>query len=256
MTSAHSLFRRRWFSTGATPTYKVDGTVALAAAALRMNFTEYRALKIEQQKEENDRAILLAAKNRDPALLQRIQNYRLNKMTAAARERVSDEMILADLQRPDCWARAVFAKDPSRQTLDEALQIEWIGRRFPDVRKMPAGLHGTCLSSGELWEIRADHPRPADATKTFDIFIPSQKIYGTLKYTAEAGGAQDNQYRDVKHFIREAKQYLGQPGRAETFYFFLDGAYYTDRKRAELLDLIPEPLRGSIVITRCAQLTF
>ena len=112
---------------------------------------------------------------------------------------------------------------------------------------------GTCMSKRKFHVISGDTPRPSDATKTFDVYVPSKKLFGILKYTASAGGAQDNQFRDVKHFVREAVGYLEDNPRAEEcFALYLDGAYYTEKiiKGIE----IPDALKSRIVITNCASI--
>ena len=106
-----------------------------------------------------------------------------------------------------------------------------------------------------MFQVSKKIPRPASATKTFDVSIPSQKIYGVLKYTSEPGGAQDNQYADVKHFIVQIVGYLTKHVDApEVFVFYLDGKYYTPKKKDELVKMIPDQMSSRIIITNCAEL--
>jgi hypothetical protein len=93
-------------------------------------------------------------------------------------------------------------------------------------------------------------PRPTGATKTLDISSVSNNVYGTLKHSSTEGGAQDNQFRDVQHFIREMVLYFNKNhGALERFEFYLDGPYYTEAKYSLLRDMIPENMIDRIIIT-------
>lgn len=68
-------------------------------------------------------------------------------------------------------------------------------------------------------------------TKSIDFYweYNNYKFYASHKYIKESGGAQDNQYNDIKHFIENANK------NSESFVKFLaicDGDYFnlTDAK--------------------------
>ena len=85
--------------------------------------------------------------------------------------------------------------------------------------------------------------------------VPSKKLFAVLKHTSVPGGAQDNQFADVKHFVNEAVGYLtAHPAAEEVFAFYLDGAYYTPAKINVLDQMIPETLKTRISITNCASI--
>lgn len=199
---------------------------------------------------ENDKEILAAVEKRSADLLERIENFRREKMTPEEQTANSVESILQAI-RTNSMIRAHFRKDPTRQSIHEITQIEWIRlHRYSDVVKLPAARGGTYFCKNTT---SSAFPRPTDATKTLDIHSPSAMMYGVLKYSTTEGGAQDNQYRDVKHFIQQMIGYFGVNSTAkEVFDFYLDGPYYTEKKRAELIGMIPEALREKIRITSVA----
>lgn len=215
------------------------------------SYTEYLDQRIHDSIPENDAECIIAAKNKDKKLVERIENFRKEKMTDDERANHSADAILERIQT-DSLVRAFFRKDTTRQTIHEKTQIEWIKiHKYPDAYKMNADTGGICLSEHKKITICKDG-RPSGATKSFDVHVPSENIYAVLKHTTTAGGAQDNQYRDVKHFIIQSVGYLTEnPGATEKFFFYLDGKYYTQKKHKELCDMVPIHLRERIVITNC-----
>jgi hypothetical protein len=211
------------------------------------SYSHYLEKRCQEYLAANDADMLAAVQTKDKDLLYRIESFRREKMTEAERAVYTEEVILERI-RTDPLTRAQFRKDPTRQTIHEQTQIEWIRQNlYSDCVKLPAAKGGTYFDG---FKMQTAHPRPATATKTLDIHSPSAHMYGVLKYTTVAGGAQDNQYRDVKHFIQQMRGYLeANPVAPETFLLYLDGAYYTEAKRAELRSMIPEPLKEKIVVS-------
>jgi len=215
-------------------------------------FSAFLEKRFQTLLKENDIAVLASIASRDKDLLKRIENFRKEKMTEEERLANTVDSIL-ETMKTYAPLRAQFRKDATRQTIHEKAQIEWLQtHKYPDLVKLSADTNGACLSSHRLHKITKSSPRPSDATKTFDGWIPSTKTYLTLKYTSMAGGAQDNQFRDVKHFVSEIVGYLTDVGTAEeTFDFYLDGKYYTAKKIAELQAMIPVSLTSRIHLTCC-----
>jgi hypothetical protein len=199
----------------------------------------------------NDADILAQARSRHKDLITRIENFRDKNMTELEQESKSVDDILADIQT-DMMTRAYFRKTTTRQNIGEITQIEWIKRFVPDTVKLNADVGGKYLSGGEMHTVAAKTKRPENSTKTFDTYSPATNTYGVLKLTKQAGGAQDNQYNDVKAFIRHITSYLEtHPDATEKFKFYLDGAYYTSTKRTELNNMIPTAYADRIIITSC-----
>jgi hypothetical protein len=203
---------------------------------------------------ENDAHILELARTKDSHLIERIENFRRDKMTEEERAKITVDNFIESIQS-NTIIRATFRKDPTKQNIYEKAQIKCIQGKYPDAYKMNADIGGLCISDYDMFQVSKKIPRPTSATKTFDVSIPSQKIYGVLKYTSEPGGAQDNQYADVKHFIVQIVGYLTKHVDAEeVFVFYLDGKYYTPKKKDELNKMIPENMSLRIIITSCAEL--
>ena len=184
-------------------------------------------------------------------LMTRIKNFRIDKLTDDEKESKEFQVdTILERIKTDPLTRALFRKDPTRQSIHEKTQIDYIKQKYPDAYKP----NNICFSNKKIHTI-LKNKRPPNSTKTFDLHIPSEKIYGILKYTTTPGGSQDNQYADVKSFIQNAIGYLSENEESpEKFYFFLDGVYYSEKKRKELKDMISEVYISKIVITSCEDL--
>lgn len=220
--------------------------------SLVKNYSQYLAKRTQEFLAANDQEILRFAAEKNPDLILRIENFRREKMTAEEQLQNSTEAILEAI-RTTPLVRAHFRKDPTRQSIHEITQIEWIRQNaYADVRKMLAGRGGTYFHD---YKLCTDHPRPSSATKTLDIRSDSSNMYGVLKYSTTEGGAQDNQFRDVKHFIEQMRGYLQKnPTASELFLFYLDGPYYTEKKRSELKAMIPVECSEKIRITSVSEI--
>ena len=214
-------------------------------------FTELLALRTQEYILANDREILSQVVSRHKDLMTRIENFREKNMTEIERDEKSVDDILADIQT-NMMTRAFFRKTTTRQNIGEITQIEWIKKFIPDITKLNANVGGKYISGGEMRVVETKVDRPENSTKTFDTYSASTNTYGVLKLTKQAGGAQDNQYNDVKSFIRHIVSYFeAHPESTEKFKFYLDGAYYTTTKRTELKSMIPAVYIDKIVITSC-----
>ena len=236
-------------------TTATTATIATIATVLSTAFADFLHKKSQDLIKENDTEVVAAAERGDKVLIAKIESFRHDKLTDEERVENTVDSILQRI-KVDPFTRAQFRKDPTRQTLHEKAQIEWIqNNQYSDAVKMNAGMNGTCLANKKIHVISTTNPRPTDATKTFDAFVPSKNMYIVLKHTGCPGGAQDNQYADVKNFIRQEVVYLTENvGASESFAAYLDGAYYTPKKIKELEDMIPSSLKSKILITSCASI--
>jgi hypothetical protein len=223
-----------------------DVVASSSNAAPPPTYSNYLCNRTQDFLKDNDKEIIAAAKRKDSDLIKRIENFRRDKLTLEEQTTQTVESILHDVCT-NTIIRAHFRKDPTRQSIHEITQIEWISKNlYPDAKKLPSDHGGIYFCKNAMCSI---FPRPVDATKTIDIHSPSSKMYGILKYSTTAGGAQDNQFRDVKHFIHQIIGYFAENLSAEeTFVCYLDGPYYTDKKRKELIGMIPDHLQTKICI--------
>jgi len=204
----------------------------------------------QSDKEILDAASLLFDRNSDH-LLDRIENFRREKMTEEEQKTITVEDVRQQIISNPV-VRAHFRKDPTRQSIHENSQIEWLQKVYPDAKKMLAARGGTYLD--KEGNLKTDTPRPVDATKTLDVSIPSKNAMAVLKYSTTEGGAQDNQFRDVKNFIAHMGYHFVKPSNW-TFHFYLDGPYYTDRRMEELRGMVDANLKEKIIITNVSSLT-
>lgn len=226
---------------------RARATVA-AEKAEPATFATFLAAENKRYLAANDTEIIRQAHAGDRDLMVRLENYRREKMTDAECAEYGIEAMLTDIQK-NIFIRSHFRKDPIRQSLHENSQIAWLRQhRYADLIKLPAGKGGTYFYEGQLMTA---HPRPAAASKTLDIWSEAAGMYGVLKFSTTAGGAQDNQYNDVKHFIREAVRYLTEGGK-ETFIMWLDGPYYTEKKYETLRVMVPAALKERILVQAVA----
>ena len=218
-------------------------------------FSDFLSKKTQEFIENNDKECIIAAQKREKWLITKINNWHRDKFTEHERNTYTTETILKRIETDDLF-RVNFRKDFTRQTIHEKAQIEWIQLcKYPDAIKIKSDKGGTCLSGNKIHVISKTNPRPSNATKTFDMYIPSKKNYCVMKHTTCPGGSQNNQFADVKEFIQKEIDYLlKNPGADETFSAYLDGPYYTPKKMKELEEMIPKSLNGKIWITSCASI--
>jgi hypothetical protein len=213
-------------------------------------FNDLLETRTQEYIRDNNAEILDHASSRNKGLIKKIETFR-KTLTEQEQEEMSVDDILQKI-KTDMAIRAFFRKTTTRQNIGEITQIEWIKRSLPDTVKLNADVGGEYLSGGEIHVAACKVSRPKNSTKTLDTWTPSTKTYGILKLTKQAGGAQDNQYNDVKTFIRHIISYFeAHTDRTEKFKFYLDGAYYTPKKRAELKSMVPEAYVDKIIITSC-----
>lgn len=100
------------------------------------------------------------------------------------------EDIVEQIKSNDIVA-SMFCKDPSKQNISEKMVEKILG-----VPKLPAnGANSIRFTpNGELTGVKS-----IGVSKSADFLFNG--IYFTQKYTAESGGAQDNQYNDVVDFL-------------------------------------------------------
>lgn len=211
-------------------------------SAFELAYEERRARLIA----ENTKALLDECDAPTPELLEKFETFRRTRLYAEDRLVYTNDVLLSKI-KTDSLVRAFFIKDPVKQNLGENTQVDVIRRIVPDFSKGVA----VALENNTLqFNVSA---RGVGATKTMDGYSDALKRYYILKYTTRAGGAQDNQFKDVVAFMRQCVGYLqASPGAQESFEFVLDGSFYTDKKRNQLKSMIPAGLVGSLIVSSCA----
>lgn len=128
--------------------------------------------------------------------------------------------------RTDEMFRAFFAKDPGKQKIHENIAAAFIAG-MPEVENFDQLAHdGLVVIQGAVRsrkEVRTEGATARAKTVDFTWDTRGKKIYASHKYTKHSGGAQDNQYRDLQEFIREANE----SNLRDTYFLAIaDGDYY------------------------------
>ena len=150
----------------------------------------------------------------DKKLVYKIKNtaekYGLKKEYVYEKIKVGDPITLA-----------FFCKDPSKQNFYEKIAMEYIKKI--DIINSFEKLSGYALVGGK--PNNDPKAKTQSKSKTLDFFFKYKhlKIYCSHKYTKDKGGAQDNQYNDLKNFIIEARD----SNEKDTYFIAIaDGNYY------------------------------
>lgn len=135
-----------------------------------------------------------------------------------------------------------FAKDPGKQSIHEKISSEYLSNldiikdngRFIDLPTR--GKEAKYVTSYGVKNENLDDVKSID----FQIEVLDQKIYASCKHTKGEGGAQDNQYADVKNFVRVASDMIrrGYCQENEHFICIVDGSYYDKKSRINELEQI------------------
>ena len=148
--------------------------------------------------------------------------------------------LLQDIEHSKYFKYA-FAKDPVRQNLYERLALDFLSNLplLKDVVKLaPNGEKSLFVHKGIL-TLGENIPRTQRAeskSKSIDFKFAIKPFgqrkhditcYAMHKYTEGEGGAQDNQYSDLRLFL-----YNCPTNRQECYIAFADGYYYTSRLRS------------------------
>ncbi len=219
----------------------------------KIAFGEFIKQRYTEEMKKNDEIVKVAIDKKYKDLLKKITNHMEEKMLEDERTQFDIEQVLT-LMKENALVRSFFRKDPIKQNFHEDQQIEWLRRhKYNSIVCLPkTTTNGYYLSKKKIQTGRKALPAE---TKTFDFVIEDKKIYGVLKYTTDKGGAQDNQYNDVKKFIEKMIEfYDSNEGCEEKFEIYLDGTYYTENKFKELKDMIPEKYQEKILVNKVANI--
>lgn len=107
-----------------------------------------------------------------------------------------------------------FVKDPAKQSIHQKIAALHIKRNIPLVEEFatpPAGganalyvVRGLVVTGSTLHAATNDHGKSIDFLWSYSRAGKSLRVYVTHKHTKEEGGSQDNQFADVKRFLKEA----------------------------------------------------
>lgn len=132
--------------------------------------------------------------------------------------------------------RCVFIKDPAKQNLYQNIAAEFISniKNVKNFQTLPqGGSNAIYVINGNIFKGN-NLPNKNQDAKSIDFYFEyfNYKFYVSHKYTKDEGGAQDNQYKDLQHFLKNA---CDCNEKNTIFIAISDGEYY-QRKDSKTKD--------------------
>ena len=149
----------------------------------------------------------------------------------ASRIQVS-ERALTNLYKKFPTVRKMLAAKANRQSIHE--NTFWVALKThlgtENVEKLPAGgKKAIYLEKGKVVDVATKSPWNVSKSLDFKIELGGQTFLICHKYTAQEGGAQDNQYADVQSLLLQAR------GCQKAHVIAVcDGAYYNNERMKNL----------------------
>ena len=188
---------------------------------------------------ENARLVPEQVAEQDSGMMKRIKTY--CDRFGYALQKVMDK-IMGD----DMFA-AHFSKDPSKQSIHESMAAKYLEKLSEHFESLPAksveirdfgvlpkgGMSAFYITSNGDIKAGIGKNKDASTSKSLDFLWQTNGItcYASHKYTHEAGGAQDHQFRDQKRFL---ENFQNNKDIATALFVICDGKYYTEDKMEEL----------------------
>jgi len=183
----------------------------------------------------------MARENRKEALLN-ISKYEAKIKAQAIRLGIDPETYYQSmLLNP---VPELYMKQPKTQNITETIAKNYIESQLPDciVEILPK------RSSQSLYVVLGricsynEVAGMSTRAKSIDMLITyrNYRLYVNHKYIHESGGAQDNQFRDMREFIDAAL--LNNYTAAEKIIFvaLTDGDYFTKPAKRQILEALPQ----------------
>lgn len=163
-----------------------------------------------------------AIKNNDVSLLSKIKKW-------AERVGLEFEFVLYKVKTDPVFAMQ-FAKDPQKQSLHQSICAKYIEslrlvecfEELPPNRKGALYVQDGCVVSYKDKK-ESNNSKSIDFKWQYTLGPHIFEVYAMHKHTNEEGGAQDNQFADLKLFLNEAKKAVDEN---ILFLTIADGDYY------------------------------
>lgn len=148
--------------------------------------------------------------------------------------------------KSDHLFRAFFAKDPKKQNIYESLVAQYLKswELVSDFKKLSSsGKNALYVDRGNIRKGNEfSHHKPAKSIDFFWTIKTKQgkiiRFYAFHKYIEESGGAQDNQFKEIKNCIEVGRNGSWETYQQVIFVCICDGNYFTEKKIKELKNLI------------------
>lgn len=194
----------------------------------------------EEIKRDLYRVNLIEAKKstNQPWLILKVHNFSQNFG-------FKDKKVLNKIKRDDIVA-ANFIKDPGRQNFYENQALVFLNsmNSVRSVTKLPAGgVNAQYIIDGRLGNKKVFSRIGENKSIDFEAILEDDsRIFISAKYTKDEGGAQDNQFNDLKNFIKNAVKYTKNDVR---FVALADGNYYQTHGRIREMEKLAE---GKVIV--------
>ena len=198
---------------------------------------DYEASFLEQLRKNRDLVKEQLAK-REKGLIRKIHTYckRFGYTAARVEDKIQSDELFA----------SCFTKDPAKQNIFEKLAGEYIEsiELISDYKTLPTDKkNAKYVIDGNVTEKKGGTSKAKSID--FQWTCADKNFYASHKYIREGGGAQDNQYPEIKTFIEQANY-----SEKETSFFFAitDGNYFDtkdgNRTKIEKLKTLANNQRG------------
>ena len=178
----------------------------------------------ERLRKHNVADVLRKLEQRDKNLLKKIETF--SKSFFYTESDIENEI------RKNKMFAAVFSIEPSRQGFHERVAAQWLKDTLKcTIDYLPKGGRDALYVTNDGNITQWNHPRKPSKSLDFKWTMGDITIYAMHKYTKASGGAQDNQFNDVKNTL---EKFSHAQDSNVVFIAIVDGNYYTEQKFAIL----------------------
>lgn len=150
----------------------------------------------------------------------------------AEKSNVPLEKIIQEVNSSPILAAALFAKSPLKQSAHQKLASNFLRKELVrlgcvNFELLPnSGRGAKYVSSGIVLDgVEKNGNKSIDFEWHYSDSAVAINFYASHKYTKEEGGAQDNQFEDLKSFVLSTKGYK-KCAEINVFMAIADGLYY------------------------------
>jgi len=116
-----------------------------------------------------------------------------------------------------------FCRDPSRQSIDEEVQVATLKHYIPDatVKKITNGT--IILHEGDFTSSKKKNKEVQARSIDITVNRNQKEFYIFAKYAGVAGGGQSHQAGESQRFVKEAMKYIDKNNDGKYFIILMDG---------------------------------
>lgn len=137
---------------------------------------------------------------------------------------IDEGFIKEQINNKNPIALAFFCINPTRQNIFEKVAADFLKKQDSIKSFKKLSNNAKFVVNGVVIEKIDLKTYPLAKTIDFEWRYNEFTIYASHKYTKDSGGAQDNQYNDVKNFIKQARDFSKH--KKTKFLAICDGKFY------------------------------